>query len=322
MLKGCCGRNLGDLCFAAERALLGLSPGNQAMEEAVRKMIGARKRNEVTEVNLDNRCKAQRFAGLEDLEDLELLSANCVGLVTLEGIPKLPKLWQLEVQDNRLTGGLEELQKAPNIEVLKLGGNQIATMEALKPLCNLSKLRNLDLIENPVTQVANYRDQLFKLISSLIVLDGTDADGVDKDADEDDDEDEEFDAEGVLSRPYGRIGNSEADDGDDDGDEDGDDGADDGENGDDGEDVDDDDGDDDGDDDDDDDDADDSQQRAPRARNNGARDVDEPDEAQVRRDMERLALVREKREQDRLRRIREEGWDRFAPVSETNKPPE
>jgi hypothetical protein len=26
------------------------------------------------------------------------------------------------------------------------------------------------------------------------------------------------------------------------------------------------------------------------------------------------------READRLKRIKEEGWDRFAPVSETNKP--
>ncbi|KAJ8902725.1 hypothetical protein NDN08_006045 [Rhodosorus marinus] len=45
------------------------------------------------------------------------------------------------------------------------------------------------------------------------------------------------------------------------------------------------------------------------------------DQELVRRDMERLALVRQKREEDRQKRIREEGWDRFAPVTETNKPP-
>lgn len=38
-------------------------------------------------------------------------------------------------------------------------------------------------------------------------------------------------------------------------------------------------------------------------------------------DMERLALVRQRREAERQARIKEEGWDRFAPVSETNKPP-
>lgn len=37
--------------------------------------------------------------------------------------------------------------------------------------------------------------------------------------------------------------------------------------------------------------------------------------------LERLALVRRKREEDRAKRIAEEGWDRFAPLTETNKPP-
>jgi len=38
-------------------------------------------------------------------------------------------------------------------------------------------------------------------------------------------------------------------------------------------------------------------------------------------DMDRLALVRQRREAERQARIKEEGWDRFAPVSETNRPP-
>lgn len=38
-------------------------------------------------------------------------------------------------------------------------------------------------------------------------------------------------------------------------------------------------------------------------------------------DMERLALVRQRREEERQARIKAEGWDRFSPVSETNKPP-
>uniref|UniRef100_A0A061R185 Uncharacterized protein n=1 Tax=Tetraselmis sp. GSL018 TaxID=582737 RepID=A0A061R185_9CHLO len=50
-------------------------------------------------------------------------------------------------------------------------------------------------------------------------------------------------------------------------------------------------------------------------------DQDEPDPEQVHKDMERLRLIKEKREKDRLERIAKEGWDRFAPISETNKPP-
>lgn len=51
------------------------------------------------------------------------------------------------------------------------------------------------------------------------------------------------------------------------------------------------------------------------------KDDDAPDPEQIRKDMERLELIKQRREEDRLKRIRDEGWDRFAPVSETNKPP-
>ncbi|GFR42101.1 hypothetical protein Agub_g2943 [Astrephomene gubernaculifera] len=50
-------------------------------------------------------------------------------------------------------------------------------------------------------------------------------------------------------------------------------------------------------------------------------EVEPRSEEQVRKDLERLELIRKKREEDRLKRIATEGWDRFAPVSETNKPP-
>ena len=41
----------------------------------------------------------------------------------------------------------------------------------------------------------------------------------------------------------------------------------------------------------------------------------------IRKEMERLEIIRKKREDDRKKRIEKEGWDRFAPVSETNRPP-
>eukprot|EP00882_Tetradesmus_deserticola_P005202 GHRQ01005479.1.p2 GENE.GHRQ01005479.1~~GHRQ01005479.1.p2 ORF type:complete len:175 (+),score=72.59 GHRQ01005479.1:193-717(+) len=47
---------------------------------------------------------------------------------------------------------------------------------------------------------------------------------------------------------------------------------------------------------------------------------EEPDPEQIRKDMERLEMIKKKREDDRLKRIRDEGWDRFAPISDTNKP--
>lgn len=43
---------------------------------------------------------------------------------------------------------------------------------------------------------------------------------------------------------------------------------------------------------------------------------------QIAKDLERLKLIKEKREKERQERIKREGWDRYAPQSETNKPPD
>ena len=47
----------------------------------------------------------------------------------------------------------------------------------------------------------------------------------------------------------------------------------------------------------------------------------EPDPEQVSKDMERLALIKKKREQQAADRISKDGWDRMKPMSETNRPP-
>jgi hypothetical protein len=56
----------------------------------------------------------------------------------------------------------------------------------------------------------------------------------------------------------------------------------------------------------------------PRRRKND----DEPDAATIAKDMERLKLAKEKREEQRLERIAKEGWDRYAPVTKDNRPPD
>mmetsp|Transcript_35 Transcript_35/g.62 ORF Transcript_35/g.62 Transcript_35/m.62 type:complete len:184 (-) Transcript_35:878-1429(-) len=42
---------------------------------------------------------------------------------------------------------------------------------------------------------------------------------------------------------------------------------------------------------------------------------------QIRKDLERLTLIKKRREDDRLDRIAKEGWDRYAPVADGNRPP-
>ena len=52
------------------------------------------------------------------------------------------------------------------------------------------------------------------------------------------------------------------------------------------------------------------------------KDDDEVDPEQIAKDMERLKMIKEKREEQRQARIKAEGWDRFAPVTATSKPPD
>lgn len=75
---------------------------------------------------------------------------------------------------------LQHLALHPQIMTLKLGGNKIKTIDELKCLVSqqkrittlqtvLKNLTNLDLIDNDVTKVENYRDKVFALFPKLDV---------------------------------------------------------------------------------------------------------------------------------------------------------
>eukprot|EP00315_Gephyrocapsa_oceanica_P011550 CAMPEP_0185307164 /NCGR_PEP_ID=MMETSP1363-20130426/16562_1 /TAXON_ID=38817 /ORGANISM="Gephyrocapsa oceanica, Strain RCC1303" /LENGTH=165 /DNA_ID=CAMNT_0027904465 /DNA_START=47 /DNA_END=544 /DNA_ORIENTATION=+ len=46
-----------------------------------------------------------------------------------------------------------------------------------------------------------------------------------------------------------------------------------------------------------------------------------PDPETMRKEMEKLALVKKRREEQAAKRIEKEGWDRFKPMSDSNHPP-
>ena len=45
---------------------------------------------------------------------------------------------QLELSDNRISGGLTELLNCPNLTTLSLSGNRIKDLETIEPLVSLS----------------------------------------------------------------------------------------------------------------------------------------------------------------------------------------
>ncbi|KAM4677817.1 acidic leucine-rich nuclear phosphoprotein 32 family member A isoform 2-T3 [Discoglossus pictus] len=167
---------------------------------------------DVKELVLDN-CQSieGKLEGLTDeFEGLEFLSTINVCLSSVANLPKLNKLKKLELSDNRISGGLEVLaEKCPNLTHLNLSGNRIKDLSTIEPLKKIEGLKSLDLFNCDVTNLNDYRDNVFKLLPQLTYLDGydrNDKEAPDLDAeafvegldDEEDDEDEEDYDEDVL----------------------------------------------------------------------------------------------------------------------------
>ncbi|NXN99085.1 AN32A protein, partial [Rhinopomastus cyanomelas] len=135
--------------------------------------------SQVKELVLDN-CRSceGKIEGLTDeFEELEFLSTINVGLTSVANLPKLNKLKKLELSDNRVSGGLEVLaEKCPNLTHLNLSGNKIKDLSTIEPLKKLENLKSLDLFNCEVTNLNDYRENVFKLLPQLTYLDGYDRD--------------------------------------------------------------------------------------------------------------------------------------------------
>jgi len=150
----------------------------------------------VTELNLDN-CRSLNIVGLtKDYKNLEVLSLINVGLTSLKGLPILPNLRKVELSDNRISSGLENLLKASGLTHLSLSGNKIKDFDSLMPLAKLDQLKSLDLFNCEVTTEKDYRAKVFELIPQLKYLDGTDRE--EKELEESEDEEEIEDEEDEI----------------------------------------------------------------------------------------------------------------------------
>ncbi|KAL7072246.1 hypothetical protein ACQ4LE_008480 [Meloidogyne hapla] len=145
------------------------------MEERIKKELNGKKPSEVQDLLLDN-CKATSISGLTDeFTQLTTLSLINVGLNSLDGLPKLPALRTIDLSDNKLTGGLEKLaQNCPRLYHLNLCANKIEVIKTLEPLKDLTELTALDLFDCSVTELPQYRKDVFTLLPQIRYLDGFD----------------------------------------------------------------------------------------------------------------------------------------------------
>ena len=87
-------------------------------------------------------------------------------LKSFANLPKWKGIIRLEAAENQLTGSnLSELQQfSDTLCVLKLANNKIANLDDLKTLTSFKSLKNLDLVENPVTKIEDYRNKIFRIL--------------------------------------------------------------------------------------------------------------------------------------------------------------
>ncbi|XP_076023769.1 acidic leucine-rich nuclear phosphoprotein 32 family member A-like [Genypterus blacodes] len=201
------------------------------MKKRVSLELRHRSPTEVQELVLDNcRSSEGKIEGItEEFGNLELLSLINVGLTSVAEVPKLDKLKKLELSDNRISGGLEVLaERLVNLTHLNLSGNKFKDISTLEPLKKLPQLKSLDLFNCEVTNLADYRESIFKLLPQLTYLDGydiddceaSDSDGEGDGVDEEDEEGESEDFEEEEEEDEEDVVAEEEDD-DDSGDEDG-----------------------------------------------------------------------------------------------------
>ncbi|KAK9818879.1 hypothetical protein WJX74_006892 [Apatococcus lobatus] len=98
------------------------------------------------------------------------LSDNAIGM--LEGFPKLSRLRTLLINNNRIARIARNLEESiPNLECLVLTSNKLNNLADLDPLTSCSRLRQLSLLDNPVTKKQNYRLYVINRCPQLKVLD-------------------------------------------------------------------------------------------------------------------------------------------------------
>ena len=90
----------------------------------------------------------------------------------LENFPKMNRLKTLLLNNNHLVRIDEGVgESLHNLEVLVLSKNKIVNLSEIDIIVTFKKLRNLSLLDNPVTKRHHYREYVIHKLPFLKVLD-------------------------------------------------------------------------------------------------------------------------------------------------------
>ena len=166
-------------------------------------LLGKHEPKEIEELNLDKftdnlkSLKLYHKEGLELYNNLINLSLNELGLENLSNFPEIKCLMILSLKNNKLKGDDFDIipKLYPNLYKLKISFNQINSLDNLSCL-NKLELKKIEVKENPFTKNDNeYRDKIYKIIPSLIIVDQMQKNGQEIDTSDYGNESSSFDEE-------------------------------------------------------------------------------------------------------------------------------
>ena len=166
-------------------------------------LLGKHEPKEIEELNLDkftddlNSLQLYHKEGLELYNNLIHLSLNELGLENLSNFPEIKCLMILSLKNNKLKGDDFNIipKLYPNLYKLKISFNQINSIDNLSCL-NQLELKKIEVKENPFTKNdSEYRDKIYKIIPSLIIVDNMQKNGQEIDTSDYDNESSSYDEE-------------------------------------------------------------------------------------------------------------------------------
>ncbi|KAL4510005.1 hypothetical protein ABPG72_010198 [Tetrahymena utriculariae] len=124
----------------------------------------------ISELNInDSIANTLRDIGTS-MRSLKILMISRVRLQDLSGLNAFPLLQELYASYNQIKN-LNDLYFNENIEVLDLEGNEIADNDQIEVIETMSKVKILNLIQNPISKKDDYRQLIRQKLPQLSILD-------------------------------------------------------------------------------------------------------------------------------------------------------
>lgn len=118
-------------------------------------------------------CGATNLEGLtDDFDNLSSLSLANNKLTSLKSFPAFKTLSALNLKDNQLDGGFDNLSGCTQLKSVDLTNNNITSAEQLSALKSCAALETITLVGCPIASTDDYRTAVFSTLPQVTSVDG------------------------------------------------------------------------------------------------------------------------------------------------------